>query len=126
MSCSPDDLPTLTLSAGQIWDMPVTFTDAAGAVLNLTGATVYLVAKASLSDEDADAVIDVSQATHADAAAGETTLPIDLSDLGEVYFTSGGRLTASLWVEDAADHRIPYGLITVVIEPSAKWKPAAE
>ena len=49
MSCSAT-LPTLTLTAGQVWDMPVTFTDAAGAALDLTGATVYLVAKASLSE----------------------------------------------------------------------------
>ena len=124
MSCSAT-LPTLTLTAGQVWDMPITFTDAAGAALDLTGATVYLVAKASLSDEDADAILDITQTTHEDAAAGKSTLPIDLSDLDEVYFSAGGRLTASLWVEDADDHRIPYGLITLEIEPSAKWKPAA-
>lgn len=123
MSCSSSlEIP---LTAGQIWDMPVAFTGADGNALDLTGATVHLIAKASLSDEDDEAIIDVSQASHTDAEAGLTTLSVDLSDLAESYFTSGGRLTGSLWVEDASDNRIPYGLVTIEIEPSAKWKPAS-
>lgn len=123
MSCADETI--LTLTAGQIWPMPVAFTDAAGARLDLTGATVHLIAKLSLGDEDAEAILDISETDHVDAEAGETSLLVDLSGLPEVYFSSGGRLSASLWVEDTLGHRIPYGLMTLVIDPSAKWKPAA-
>lgn len=116
-------LVKLTLTAGQVWDMPVTFKNSAGAAINLTGSTVYFTAKADLEDEDEDAVIDSEQDTHTSASTGVTALPIDLSGLPEMYFTHGGRLIGSLWIEDAAENRIPYGTVMVEILPSAKWKP---
>lgn len=117
--------PTLTLKAGQIWDMPVTFTDSSGAPLDLTGSVVFLMAKVDYDDEDGEAVLDISQSTHIDAEAGETTLHMDLSELSETYFTKGAQLIADLWVEDSVGHRLPYGTIVLNIEPSMKWKPAS-
>lgn len=118
MSCSTPSA-TLTLTAGQISAVPLTFRQPGGEPLDLTGATVRLVAKASLSDEDEDAILDLSQDTHIDAAEGETTLPVDLSGLPAAYFSSGGKLSASLWVIDSQAQRIPYGALTVDILPSA-------
>ncbi len=123
MSCH--DTPTLTLTAGQIWDIPIEFTNEAGTPVNLTGATVHLMGKVSLDEDDGDAALDISQTSHTNAAGGETTLPIDLSELEEEFFISGGRYIASLWIEDANDQRIPYGLIHIKIDPSAKFKPDA-
>jgi hypothetical protein len=125
MSCQTS-LPTIELTAGQVWDMPITFTNEAGAAVNLTGSTVHLMAKASLAADDDEADLDISQSVHTAAASGQTTLPIDLSDLPEAYFVSGGLYTASLWLVDSAENRIPYGLLTLVIKPSAKFKPDAE
>lgn len=95
-------------------------------MLNLTGATVYLMAKESLSDEDSDALLDVSQTEHSAPTAGETTLRVDLSELPAVYFSNGGKLFGSLWVVDGTGQRIPYGGFLAIIAPSAKWKPEAE
>jgi hypothetical protein len=120
MSCSTQ---TLCFTAGQIWDMPVTFTDNTGYPIDLTGATVAFMAKASLDDDDDEALVDVSQTNHINAIRGETTLPIDLSSLAESYFVSGGTLKASLWVEDADSNQIPYGLFNLDIQASAKYKP---
>lgn len=117
MTCASSAV--LCLTAGQISAVPLAFTQPDGSPLDLTGATVRLVAKASLSDEDSAAILDLSQDTHADAAGGETTLDVDLSDLAEIWFVSGGRLSASLWVIDTLAQRIPYGSLTIEIEPSA-------
>jgi hypothetical protein len=103
--------------------MPITFTDDAGDPINLTGSTVCLMAKNNLADEDVDALVDISQTTHVNAIMGMTTLPIDLSSLGESFFVSGGVLKASLWVEDSNDNHIPYGVLDFEIQPSAKYKP---
>ena len=103
--------------------MPLTFTDVVGDPLNLTGATVCLMAKNNLADEDEDALVDISQTTHLNAIRGETTLPLDLSSLEESYFVSGGILKASLWLIDATGDRVPYGLLDLDIQPSAKYKP---
>lgn len=119
MSCSSDDRP-LVLYAGQISAVPLEFLDPDGAAVDLTDATVYLVAKAKLSDADADAVIDVSQDTHTAAGEGRTTMPIDLSELGEAYFTDLTRLTGSIWIVDSQSQRIPWGNLSIEIHPSAK------
>lgn len=120
MSCTT----TFTFTAGQISAEPLAFTQRSGAALNLTGATVYLMAKTSYGDLDDDAVLDLSQATHSDAVAGETTLDIDLSGLADIWFSNGGKLTASIWIVDAQAQRIPYGNLTIEILPSAKRWPA--
>lgn len=122
MSCSTDT--AFSLTAGQISAEPLVFTQRNGSPLDLTGATVYLMAKAAYSDADADAVLDLSQDTHTDAEAGETTLDVDLSGLPEVYFVNGGRLAGSIWIIDAQSQRLPYGNLTIEILPSAKrWTP---
>jgi hypothetical protein len=115
VSCA---LPILTLTAGQISAVPLVFTQPNGTPLNLTGSTVALVARTSFAAEEA--VLDLTQDTHSNAAAGETTLEVDLSGLEESYFKEGGRLTGSLWVLDAQGQRIPYGNLTIEIEPTAK------
>jgi hypothetical protein len=120
MSCSTQ---TLCFTAGQIWDMPVTFTDSAGYPIDLTGSTIHFMAKASLDDEDNAALVDISQTTHLNAIRGESTLPVDLTSLAESYFVSGGILKASLWVEDVNSNQIPYGLFDLDIQASAKYKP---
>ena len=120
MSCSTQ---TLCLTAGQIWDMPLTFTDSAGYPINLTGTTVHFMAKSNLADSDASALVSISQATHVNAIRGETTLRVNLSSLASSFFVSGGILKASLWLVDANGDRIPYGLLDLDIQPSAKYKP---
>jgi alkyl sulfatase BDS1-like metallo-beta-lactamase superfamily hydrolase len=122
MSCAPTS-PELTLTAGQVSALPLTFKNPDGTPLDLTGSTVTLTVKKSLSDADADAVIALSTSAHTDAAAGETSLDIDLSEAPAKWFAQGERLTGSIWVEDDADQHIPYGLLTVRIVPSALGYP---
>lgn len=113
-------MPTLTLTAGQKCPLPLTFAQPDGSPLDLTGATVYLTAKRSTEDADAEAVLDLWQDDHEDAAAGRTSLPVDLSDVPDQWFSAGVRLTASLWVEDSLGHRIPYGNLAVEVQPSVR------
>jgi hypothetical protein len=101
-------------------DVPLEFFDPDGVAVDLTDATVYLVAKTKLSDADADAVIDVAQDTHTAANEGRTTLPIDLSELAAAYFTDLTRLTGSIWIIDSQSQRIPWGNLSIEIHPSAK------
>jgi hypothetical protein len=121
------NLPTLRLTAGQISAIELEFRDPAGVAVDLAGTTARLMAKRSLSDPDAEAVLDLSQADHTEAAAGRTALPVDLSGLPADAYAAGLRLTGSLWLEDGAGARIPYGLLAVEIVPSAlRWEEEEE
>jgi len=115
MSCT--DSSILTLTAGQVSAVPIEFSNADGSPVDLTGATVHLVGKASFGD--AETLLEIEQATHVDAAAGETTLPVDLSAAPAAWFSDGARFAASLWIVDAQDQVVPWGNLTILIEPSA-------
>jgi hypothetical protein len=107
--------------------MPISFRQAGGAPVDLDGSTVHFVAQALPAVSGAAAVLDLSQSSHADAAAGRTSLPIDLSGLPDEVRERGATWFAELWLEDAAGQRIPYGGVHLMIEPSAKsWPPDEE
>jgi len=107
----------LTLTAGQVSAVPLAFSNPDRTPVDLTGATVHLLGKQSFSDEIA--LLEIEQATHADADAGQTTLPVDLSAAPAEWFESGARFSTSLWIVDAQDQVIPWGNLSIVVEPSA-------
>lgn len=112
----------LEVTAGQISSIPMSFKQTGGAPLDLTGSTVYLVAKVNLTDADAAAVILAEQSTHENAAEGDTLVDVDLSDVEGAYYETDTRLTASVWLLDSSSRRLPYGNLIIVVKPSAfRW-----
>ena len=56
------------------------FTDSAGSVIDLTGATIFFTVKINKSDADADAIISKSQSSHSNPTGRVTTITITNSD----------------------------------------------
>ena len=110
-------LPVLHVTAGQVYGLPLLFEQKKGVPVDLTGATVHLAAKTSF--DAVDTVFTIEQATHTDAAAGETTLPFDLSASDATWFTDGIRFVGTIWIVDAQDQVIPWGNVNIDIEQSA-------
>lgn len=108
---------TLSWTAGQNRDEPLAFFSQARTPIDLTGCTVSLVVMESYSSTEPWRVF--SQSDHTSAAAGETTLPVDLSDVPDSWRVSGKRLVASLWVVDAANKVNPWGNFIIQISPAA-------
>lgn len=114
-----DVLPEMILYAGEVNDWSITVTETDGTAYDLTGCTIHFTAKQDLTSADADAVIDISQASHSDAAGGLSTLPIDLSSVSDRIKSKGATLEGDIWVVDASSNKIPQGLITVTVKPAA-------
>jgi len=80
----------LVQKAGDSIPFEFVFTDASGAVLDLTGALLSFTIKSSLSDEDAAAVYKKDVSSHDDAVNGETSFVVpaaETADLdGEYYY----------------------------------------
>lgn len=108
---------SLEWTAGQNRDEPLAFFSQGKTPLDLTGCTVSLVVMESFSAAEPWRVF--SQTDHIAASAGETTLPIDLTDIPDAWRVSGKRLVSSLWVVDAAGKINPWGNFIVQISPSA-------
>jgi len=69
----------------------LTLTNTAGSPLDLTDATLQFIAKHSLSDEDADAVVDVAADIDDDPETGLATVTIpkeDTEDLPQAQYTA--------------------------------------
>lgn len=114
MSC---DASTLEWTAGQNRDEPLSFFSEGRAPLDLTGAIVSLVVMESFSDEEPWQVF--SQSDHSAPTVGETTLPVDLTDVPAEWRVSGKRLVGSLWVIDAQGKVNPWGNYAIQIQPAA-------
>lgn len=118
---TPQQSDVIEFTAGQIADESFSFLQSDGVTaVNLTGSTVHLVIKRLMSDLDADALVDAEQATHTDAAAGETTVSVDLSALDEKYAASGLKAFGIIWLVTSGGQRIPYGPFDVRIKPNPK------
>ena len=85
------------------WNL--TFVDEDGNAIDLTGATIFFTVKINKADADSDAVIDVDQASHTNAAGGLSSITITNSETDlkpENYFydfqlvDSGGLVTTVL------------------------------
>lgn len=113
------NLPEMILYAGEVNDWGVTVTDSDDAAFDLTGSTIHFTAKKDLKNADSDALIDVSQATHTNAAGGLSTLPIDLSSVADHIKANGICLEGDMWLEDSSGNKIPQGLIIVTVKPAA-------
>ncbi len=81
------------------------FTDADGAAIDLTGATIFFTVKTNETDIDDDALIKVEQSSHSNATGGLTTISVTNSQTDIApgsffydfqYVTSGGIVTTVL------------------------------
>lgn len=73
----------IEIKRGNTLPITVNITDANGAPVDLTGATVYFTAKSAESDTDADdtnAKIKKDVTVHSDPTAGETLIVLDADD----------------------------------------------
>ena len=73
----------ITIKRGTTLPITVNITDANGAPVDLTGATVYFTAKTAESDTDADdnnAAIAKDVTIHTDPTEGETLIVLDADD----------------------------------------------
>jgi hypothetical protein len=73
----------IEIKRGTTLPITVTITDANGAPVDLTGATVYFTAKTAESDTDAtdnNAAIKVDVTEHSDPTAGETEIVLTADD----------------------------------------------
>jgi len=113
-------LPEMILHAGEVntWTLDILQSD--GTAMDLSGCTVYFTAKKTEQDADSDAYILIEQASHTDAANGETTIDIDLSGVGDRIKIFGDVWIADLWVKDSADNIIPQGLIKVTVKTAVR------
>ena len=64
--------------------IPLTFTQADGNPLDLTGYTIWLTMKSSTDDADDDAVVQVSVTEHTDAVNGQTSITIPASTTANI------------------------------------------
>lgn len=117
---TPQRSDIIEFTAGQIASESFTFKQSTGDAVNLTGSTVHLVVKRSISDPDSEALVDASQAVHSDAVAGETAVEVDLSGLSEKDAASGMKAHGIIWLVDSSGQRIPYGPFDVRINPNPK------
>jgi len=111
MSCSSTD--TLELKAGYLNRLPLTLDDGASPI-NLTGATIRLVAKAADAEE---ALIDIEQTSHTSAAAGESSIDVDLTEVSAAILSAGVRLNAEIVVIDSTDVLVFDQFFTLQIRP---------
>ncbi|MCK5015443.1 MAG: hypothetical protein KAS32_00060 [Candidatus Peribacteraceae bacterium] len=65
-------------------DLLVTFKDDEGNLVDITGSTVILTVKEKQTDEDIDAIFQITQDTHSDPTNGETVLSVTTADTEDV------------------------------------------
>jgi len=117
MSCDPSN--TLELKAGYVNRLPLTLDDGTNPI-DLTGATVRLVARDSAEDLP---LFEIEVTDHLDAEAGESSIDIDLTaesvtvDMTDEIFDSGLRLNAEIVVLDADDVLVFDEFFTLLIRP---------
>jgi hypothetical protein len=70
----------IAISKGTTQSYNLTFTDSDGEELDITGATVYMTAKDSLSDADTDALFKKTVTSHTTPASGLTTVTVEPTD----------------------------------------------
>ena len=71
---------TLEIIRGDDETITVTFKDAAGTVINITGYTVYFTVKSNLNMTDADAEIKKDITNHSDPTHGKTQIDLTSTD----------------------------------------------
>jgi hypothetical protein len=113
MSCPSDNL-LLELKAGHLNALPLVLDDGTTAI-DLTGATIRLTARESAED---DPLIEEEVTAHTDAAAGESTIEIDLTAVSDEIKDGGLRLNAEILVLDSLDVLVFDKLFTIQILPS--------
>ncbi len=87
-------MSTMTVIRGDTDDSTITFKDADGNAIDITGATVFFTVKLTenlYDDNDNNAVIKKDITTHADPTNGQTTLGLSATDTAlnskaEYYF----------------------------------------
>jgi len=82
--------------------------------IDLTGSTLYFMAKASLDDEDAAAVFNETVDTFAEPTTGVATIPIDATSI-PTSLEAGGELIADLVLKDAGDAVENVGIFRIIL-----------
>ena len=70
---------TVIFKSGDTETITITFENADGTAVNITGKSVKFMIKQSLSDDDADAIYSTTITSHSDPTAGETSKEIAAS-----------------------------------------------
>lgn len=113
------DEPIITIQQGDDEILPITLTDTAedGTVtpVNLTGATLYLAIR---RDGEEALVVDLSQASHTDAANGESSITIPRDTTKDLV--PDAPHTGVLLMQDADDNVTTQAKFRVVVVEAVK------
>ena len=75
-----DELIDFSIIRGDDADLNLTVTNSAGAVVDITGFTIFFTAKESTFDADADAKISKTVTSHTSPTLGITTVSLSATD----------------------------------------------
>lgn len=70
----------ITVFRGEDKSIMLTFTDADGVAINITGYTIFFTVKANINDADADALISKNITSHSNPSGGITYLTLTDAD----------------------------------------------
>jgi hypothetical protein len=108
-------LPTVKMFLGEDRNLGIRVRNKDRSPVDLTGSTVYFMAKREITDLDADAILDETVNTFDDPSTGVASIPIDLSALDADEF-DGVKLICDFVIKDAADKVSNYGLMTLTLK----------
>lgn len=115
-------LPVYAAASGDRHSVELAFSqEEDGLPVDLTGATVYVTAKVSEDDEDADAVVltTIGPGEHVDAAAGQTAFLLDLSAV-----EGPARFIAEAVLQDSLGERTNIGRWVIEVREGLRTLPA--
>lgn len=113
-------IPEIEMFVGERRPIGIVIRDRTGAVVNLTGSTVFFMAKSALTDADADAILDEDVTTFEDPTTGRASIPIDLTGLPSALQAGGATLYADIVVQDSGGDITNYGMFAILLKKGVR------
>lgn len=113
-------LPRIPMFIGESKTLLATIRDPRRNPIDLTGSTVYFMGKSTITDADADAVLDETISSFDAPTAGEVEVPVDLTALDDALKTGTAVLYCDLVVKDPGGKIENYGLFVLELNKGVR------
>jgi hypothetical protein len=120
MSQDLTTLPQIEMFVGENRNLGITIRDSNGDPINLTGATVFFMAKRSIDDSDAAAILDQDVTSFASPTSGTASIPINLTSLPADLQAGDATLYADIIVRDSASKITNYGMMQIYLKKGVR------